>query len=91
MYIGLLPDGRYYVGMTGATVAVRLKRHQEGKGGRFTRRHPPEKILWKEAQPDAATAAKRERQLKGWSHAKKDALIAGDWALLRELSRSRNR
>lgn len=40
------------------------------------------------AQPeDDAFAA--ERRLKGWSRAKKEALIAGDWALVSRLARNR--
>jgi predicted GIY-YIG superfamily endonuclease len=30
-----------------------------------------------------------ERKLKGWSRAKKEALIAGDWELIRVLARNR--
>jgi len=36
-------------------------------------------------------AVLRERQLKGWTHAKKLALINGDKTKLRELSRSREK
>jgi predicted GIY-YIG superfamily endonuclease len=31
-----------------------------------------------------------ERRIKGWSRAKKEALIRGDWQALRELSRRRS-
>jgi predicted GIY-YIG superfamily endonuclease len=38
-----------------------------------------------EAYPDRAVALRRERQLKRWTRAKKEALIAGDLKLLKRL------
>jgi predicted GIY-YIG superfamily endonuclease len=91
VYIALLPDRRFYVGMTHHPPETRLSRHREGKGGQFTSRLTPVRILWKEPHATSRLAAIREKQLKGWSHAKKAALIAGDFERLKNLSRSRRR
>jgi putative endonuclease len=45
-------------------------------------------FLYKEEYPDKFQAARRERQIKGWTRKKKLALIDGDLELLRRLSRS---
>lgn len=47
-------------------------------------------LLYSEPHADRPTATKRERQLKGWSRAKKLALIAGDFGHLKQLARSRS-
>jgi putative endonuclease len=91
VYIALLEDGRYYVGMTGVAPTLRLARHQQGKGGRFTSRVHPMRILWTESHSSSALASRRERQLKGWSHAKKEALITGDIPRLKRLSKARKK
>jgi tRNA/rRNA methyltransferase len=44
-------------------------------------------LVWSERFPDRDQAFAAERQIKGWSRAKKEALIRGDWEALRSLSR----
>jgi tRNA/rRNA methyltransferase len=44
-------------------------------------------LVWSESFPDREQALAAERQIKGWSRAKKEALIAGDWGALRALAR----
>jgi putative endonuclease len=58
----------------------------QGKGARFTRRKIPEKILRCESFDSKSEVMKREKQLKRWSRAKKEALITGDIENLRRLS-----
>jgi putative endonuclease len=91
VYIALLEDGRFYVGMTQVHPEERGHRHQTGWGGTFTKGVKVVRILWWEQQPTGDAARKRERQIKRWSHAKKQALIEGDLARLKSLSRSRRR
>ncbi len=90
VYIALLQDGRFYVGMTHLSPDERARRHRRGWGGIFTRETGLVRLVWSEAHPSADSARKRERQLKGWSHAKKQALIDGDMKRLKKLSRSRS-
>ena len=77
-------DGRLYVGVTSA-VERRLAEHQQGQGGRFTKGALPVELLYQEAYDTQHEAKARERQLKGWTRAKKYALIAGDHEVLRRV------
>ncbi len=89
VYIALLGNGKFYVGMTQRAVDARLESHQAGEGARYTRAHELTKILWTEMHGTAEGARKREKQLKGWTHAKKQALIDGDIAKLKVLAKAR--
>jgi len=44
------------------------------------------RLVYKEVQVNKLSAAKREKQLKGWTKAKKQALIDGNLELLKKLS-----
>ena len=81
-------DGRYYVGHTDA-LEQRVAQHEAGRGSSYTAKRLPVTIVWSQdfASQDETLAA--ERQIKGWSRAKKEALIAGDWQRLHELAVSR--
>ena len=67
----------------------RLKEHQKGRGCGFTKAHFPVKVVYTEEYPTADQAYKRERQLHGWSRAKKEALINRDIELLKQLSKGK--
>jgi putative endonuclease len=75
-YIIECNDGSYYTGWT-TDPARRVREHAAGRGARYTRAHPPKRLVFLEPQPDRATAMRRERALKTMSRARKDALIAG--------------
>lgn len=89
VYIGLLEDGRFYTGVTQGRPESRLRRHQHGRGGTFTRGVRLVRILWSESHSTLTHARTREAQIKKWSHAKKQALIDGDIPRLKALARSR--
>lgn len=84
-YILECANGEYYVGST-TDMESRLREHQAGQGGYFTRTHLPVKLVYTEEFPSIEQAFKRERQLHGWSRAKKEALIKADYTLLKQLS-----
>lgn len=88
VYILLCSNGEYYVGST-SDLERRLQQHQKGQGCGFTKAHFPVKLIYKEEYPTYEEAFKRERQLHGWSRAKKEALIKGDLELLQQLSKVR--
>jgi len=90
VYILVCTDGSYYVGHT-RELQKRLEAHHRGVGSVHTAKHRPVQLLYKEFQPTRAAATRRERQLKGWSRNKKEALIRGDLDLLRKLSKSRRK
>jgi predicted GIY-YIG superfamily endonuclease len=86
VYILQCADGSYYVGHTNSLV-LRLRAHEDGTAAAHTRMRRPVRLVYSEKQPSREAAARRERQLKGWNHRKKEALIDGDIASLRALSR----
>ena len=89
VYILQDATGAYYVGYT-QDLAERVKAHQSGQGGSHTKKLISPRLVYSESQPSLATAVNRERQLKGWSRAKKRALIEGKLTELKNLSRSRD-
>jgi putative endonuclease len=55
----------------------------------YTYARRPVVLVWSEYFDRTTDAIAAERKLKGWSRAKKEALIRGDWADIRQLSRRR--
>jgi len=88
LYILKCADGSYYTGSTN-NLSLRLAQHQAGEGGDYTRRRLPVELVYVQEFPSEHEAFLRERQVKGWSRAKKEALIRGDFEALVELSKSR--
>ena len=87
-YILELRSGAFYVGCS-VDYETRFREHQAGTACRTTALDPPVALRLVELHADFTAARRREAQLKKWSRAKKEALIAGDFARLKELSRSR--
>jgi len=81
--------GKFYVGVS-KNPKERLKLHNKGKGAKYTSDYKGFQIVYKEEHKVLADACRRERQLKGWSRAKKKALISGNIDRLQELSRSKS-
>jgi tRNA/rRNA methyltransferase len=71
-------DGSYYLGHT-EDVEARLAQHQSGELAGYTQKRRPVELVWLELFPTRDEAFAAERRIKGWSRAKKEALIAGDW------------
>ena len=63
-----------YVGMTN-NLARRLYEHKNDLVPGFTQRYRVHKLVYYEVASTAYAAITREKQLKGWSRAKKDALV----------------
>ncbi|NUN70797.1 MAG: GIY-YIG nuclease family protein [Bacteroidetes bacterium] len=87
VYIVLCADGLYYTGST-INLEQRIHDHNTGRFGGFTSKRLPVILLWSMEFVDIRDAAIVERQIKGWSRAKKEALMNGDTELLHRLSRS---
>jgi predicted GIY-YIG superfamily endonuclease len=86
VYILRCSDASYYVGHTD-DVEKRLEEHERGMLSVYTRKRRPVKLMFAEEFNTRNDAFERERQIKGWSRAKKEALIKGNWQRLQELSR----
>jgi predicted GIY-YIG superfamily endonuclease len=82
-------DGSYYVGCT-TNLDNRMGEHQDGTHGGYTSLRRPVELIWVEEFQHIDDAITVERQLKGWSRAKKAALLTGDYAAISRLfSRAR--
>jgi fumarate reductase flavoprotein subunit len=88
VYIVQCADNSYYVGSTN-NIEQRLEEHNSGKYQGYTSKRLPVKMLWFQEFTTILEAAVSERQIKGWSRAKKEALIRGDFNSLIELSKSK--
>jgi putative endonuclease len=89
VYILQLQSGVFYVGCSNDAEA-RFAKHADRTACYTTAVNPPVAVLYIEIHPDFATAREREAQIKKWSRAKKEALMAGDISRLKALSRSRD-
>ena len=79
-------DSSFYVGLA-QDLKARLKAHNEGRGVAHTFKHRPVRLVYSEQFSSEKQAVTRERQLKHWSHKKKEALISGDLDRLKQLSK----
>ena len=73
-------DGHIYTGIA-VDVAARYAAHVKGKGARYTRSHPPKRLLAAIAYPDRSSALSAEYAVKQCSPVEKRA-----YALLLSLS-----
>jgi putative endonuclease len=82
IYILLCSDGSYYTGITRRSVEERVSEHAQGlmPGYTFTRR--PVKLVFSEHYERIVDAIAAERRIKGWSRAKKEAYMRGDFSAL---------
>ncbi|MBE0519910.1 GIY-YIG nuclease family protein [Candidatus Bathyarchaeota archaeon] len=74
VYILLCKDGSYYTGHA-KNVKHRLEQHKKGQGARYTRMHKPAKTVYVEEFNSRSDAMKREREIKSFSHSKKQRLV----------------
>ncbi len=64
-----------YIGITN-DILRRVRQHQAKKNEGFTSEYNVDILVYFEKYQDVKKAIRREKQLKGWNRAKKDALIA---------------
>ena len=79
VYMLQCADGSYYVGSaTGDDLTRRMAEHEAGTYQGYTSTRRPVRLVWSEHFERIIDAILAERQIKGWSRAKKEALIKGD-------------
>ena len=88
MYILRLKSGQLYIGST-RDLKQRYNDHCSGRACRTTKLDPPVARVHLEEYKPYTEARRREAQIKRWTHAKKEALVRGDIAKLKELAKSR--
>jgi putative endonuclease len=91
VYIVRCADGSYYTGLTKQDVEARVWEHNNDPINGYTARRRPVTLVFAEVYDRITDAIQRERQIKGWTRAKKDALIRGDYEQLPALSSRRSR
>ncbi|WP_299051104.1 GIY-YIG nuclease family protein [uncultured Nocardioides sp.] len=87
-YVLRCSDGTYYVGST-IDLVRRLweHNHSDDQGAAYTRRRRPVVLVWSGEYDSIEEAFAFEKRVQGWSRAKREALIRGDFAGLPALSR----
>ena len=91
VYILLCADATYYVGVTN-NIERRLVEHNDGiNPTSYTYRRRPCKLVYWEMIDGPQKAIDREKQIKKWSKAKKEALINANLDQLHELSKCNNK
>ncbi|HEX4326023.1 MAG TPA: GIY-YIG nuclease family protein [Burkholderiales bacterium] len=89
VYILKCADGSYYTGHTD-NIEFRISQHQTGAIPSYTSTRLPVECVYAEDCGVRLEALAFEQQIKGWSRAKKETLIRGDWKRVSELAKSRD-
>ena len=90
IYILLCSDGSFYTGHTD-NMEVRFSAHEQQRfPWCYTAKRLPVKLVFVQATSSRAEALEAERQIKRWTRKKKEALIDGDFELLKELAKKTN-
>jgi predicted GIY-YIG superfamily endonuclease len=84
VYILRCADGSYYTGST-TDLEMRMAQHQTGYFKEYTSSRLPVELVWQQEFPTEHDAFMAERQVKGWTRAKKEALIRGDFDAIHEI------
>jgi putative endonuclease len=88
VYILECSDSKYYTGVTN-DLDARVVQHNEGHHPTaFTYGRRPVVLRYYQRFSDINYAISWEKQLKGWSRKKKEALFNEDWSKIQELSRN---
>ncbi|MBM4169955.1 MAG: GIY-YIG nuclease family protein [Ignavibacteria bacterium] len=87
-YILRCADGSYYTGVT-SNPERRMSQHHSGYYRGYTLLRRPLELVWIQEFPSISQAIRAERQIKGWSRKKKEALMRGDFESLHELAQSK--
>jgi predicted GIY-YIG superfamily endonuclease len=88
VYIVQCADGSYYAGST-HNLEKRIWEHNVGLGSAYTRRRGRLSVtlVWQGECQHIGEAFRLEKQIQGWSRAKREALIRGDFEALPALAR----
>ena len=80
-------DESCYTGVT-SNLEQRINEHNYGIFKGYTSKRLPVTLVFSNRFSDVREAIRAEKQIKGWSRAKKEALIEGDFEKLVKLSKS---
>jgi putative endonuclease len=86
VYILKCADGSYYTGHTD-NLEKRIGEHRSGAFGGYTSTRLPAELVFSQDFSSREEALTSERQIKGWSRKKKEAMMRGDWNEVSRLAR----
>lgn len=89
VYILKCSDGSYYTGCT-TNLEKRIQEHIHKKYGNYTSTRLPVDLVYSQQFLNINDAISAERQIKGWTRKKKEALIKGNFDLLHNLADCKN-
>ena len=89
VYILKCADDSYYTGST-SNLDLRVRQHMLGSVNSYTKSRLPVELVFAESCNSPYQAMAWEKQIKGWTRAKKEALIRGDFEALVKLSKSKS-
>jgi putative endonuclease len=89
LYVVRCADGSLYTGTTRGTLDLRVAQHNAGTFEGYTSSRRPVVLVYSQWFDRITEAIASERKLKGWTRAKKEALIRGDFNALQYLSKRR--
>jgi len=76
VYVLECDDGTYYTGYT-TDVERRVEEHDAGDGAKYTRGRTPVSLVHVESYDTRSAAMSREHEIKTYSRARKERLVAG--------------
>ncbi len=92
IYILRCADGSYYTGLTRRTVDERVSEHaQKLIKACYTESRLPVALVFSEYYERTDEAVAAERRIKGWSRAKKEAMMRGDFVSLSALAKRKGK
>ena len=87
VYMLICSDDSFYIRLT-TDLSRRLLAHESGFDPKsYTASRRPVKLVWAQEFPTHDEAFAFEYQIKGWSRAKKKALIEDDWDKIHQIVR----
>ncbi len=93
-YVYILRDefGHLYIGQS-SILEIREYQHSHKtlQSAKYVKDNGAFKLVYKEKYSTLLLAMRREKQLKRWTKAKKEALIAGNLELLKNLSKRKKK
>ena len=84
-------DNSYYIGHTDNLENRLMQHHQRMYPACFTATRLPVQLVFSQEFATREEALASERQIKGWSRQKKEALISGDWQALSTYAKRRKK
>lgn len=89
VYILRCGDGSYYTGHTD-NLEKRIAEHEAGEREAYTSGRLPVALVFSQEFCSRDEALACERQIKGWSRKKKEAMMRGDWVEVSRLAKGRS-